>query len=251
MGTVLPKVAAASPLQRQKAGGLPVVPLPSGPVHVGKGSPYARIGLWRNPFGELTRGERAELAVIDVARCLEKLSHSRSALQILGPCGRGKTTHLLAIELAVSGCGYVYFPEDGSQPPLPRGRPLLVDEAQRLGWRRRWQLLRVTGPLVLGTHVDMSGLLQRGGFDVSTIDVSIPKTPAELQRIFNFRIEASRLDARCTLVGDRRPHTLCLTLDDVVDLHQQFGSNIRRMEHHLYDVFQHLAEKGNSWPPAK
>lgn len=201
------------------------------------------MGLLRNPFGELTRVERAELALIDVEACLERLAHDRSALQIIGPCGHGKTTHLLAIERAVAGCGYVYFPEDGAQPPLPCGRPLLVDEAQRLGWRRRRQLLRSSGPLVLGTHVDMSVALGRAGFEVFTIDVAIPKSPAELQRIFNRRIEASRLASGLGVTGDAQPHPLCLTLDDVVALQQQFGSNIRRIEHYLYEVFQRWVEK--------
>lgn len=206
-------------------------------------SPWARIGLLRNPFGELTRAERAELALIDVEACLERLAHDRSALQIIGPCGHGKTTHLLAIERAVDRCGYVYFPEDGAQPPLPCDRPLLVDEAQRLGWRRRRQLLRSSGPLVLGTHVDMSRELRRAGFEVFTIDVAIPKSPAALQRIFNRRIEASRLAGGLAVAGEVQPHPLCLTLDDVVALQQQFGSNIRRIEHYLYEVFQRLAEK--------
>jgi hypothetical protein len=45
------------------------------------------------------------------------------------------------------------------------------------------------------------------------------------------------------VAGDAQPQPLCLTLDDVVALQQQFGSNIRRIEHYLYEVFQRLAEK--------
>lgn len=248
MGTLPPKVADASLaklfaklLERSDAGA----------VSVASGSPYARLGLWRNPFGELSRAERAELALIDVEACLAKLATPHSALQILGPCGHGKTTHLLAIERAAAGCGYVYFPEDGAQPPLPCGRPLLVDEAQRLGWRRRRQLLCGSGPLVLGTHVDMSSALGRAGFEVFTIDVSIPQTPAQLQRMLNRRIEVSRLQSNCARAGEASAHPLCLTLDDAVALQQQLGSNIRRIEHHLYEVFQRLAEKGELWRPAK
>jgi hypothetical protein len=146
----------------------------------------------------------------------------------------------------------VYFPEDGAQPRLPPGRPLLIDEAQRLGWRRRWQMLHVRGPLVLGTHVDLSRCLERAGFNVMTLDVSIPKSPAQLQRILNARIEASR-SASDTISDDggNSLHPLSLTRTEVVALQQQFGSNIRRIEHHLYEVFQRLAEKEEPWLPAR
>jgi len=60
-------------------------------------SPYLRWNLLRNPFGELTRQERAELAVVDVAIYLAELQAGRTALHFLGDQGRGKSTHLLAI----------------------------------------------------------------------------------------------------------------------------------------------------------
>ena len=148
------------------------------------GSPYARLQLFRNPFGELTRVERADLAIVDVDESLEWLQDTRSAPQIIGPCGHGKTTHLLAIERRMlERCmimpwmaerAYVYCPEDGQQPTLPSARPLLVDEAQRLGWRRRGALLRGGGPLVVSTHVDLSRKLIRAGFRLRTLDLTVP-----------------------------------------------------------------------------
>ncbi len=93
-------------------------------------SPFARLQLFRNPFGELTVAERAELAVIDTERYLQWLTHSpRAALQVIGPCGHGKSTHLRALQAAwfarqpsaASGelPALVYFPEEGDQPALP------------------------------------------------------------------------------------------------------------------------------------
>ena len=210
-------------------------------------SPFARLQLFRNPFGELTRAERAELALIDVTACLSWLTHERAALQIIGPCGHGKTTHLLAIECRLPRSAYVYFPEDGAQPPLPAIRPLLVDEAQRLGWRRRRELLRETGPLVISTHVDLAPKLRRAGFDVHTLDLAVPKRAVQLQSILNSRIAASRVASDPP--GTAALESLYLTLDQVVALQQRFGSNIRLIEHHLYEAFQRFVEKGEPWLP--
>lgn len=248
-------------------------------------SPYARYHLFRNPFGELARHERAELAVIDLQDCLDWLvkpvldgtpisddaiAHRcpthRRMLQIIGPCGHGKSTHLLAIENALAKLQpvqYVYFPEDGAQPPLPHVRPLLVDEAQRMNRTRLRTLLRGDGPLALGTHCDMELRFRRAGFAVKTINLDQPITPQRLQSMLNARVLASRMQPSVTIArrhsancaGSGRTiscvdfHPLCLTLEQVVALQQRFGSNIRLIEHHLYEAFQLFAEKGEPWLP--
>lgn len=247
--------------------------------------PYARFQLFRNPFGELTDVERAQLAVIDLEGCLAHLQHPRAVLQLLGPCGHGKTTHLLAIQQAmtqfapvatgadaVRDCqaydcnNYVYFPEDGTQPYLPKARPLFVDEAQRLSRRRRRELFSLPGPLVFGTHVDLTPQLQRANFTVHTVDLSTPLDATRLQEVINRRILASRISngswspamehatdpSNCTesrLSSEDSYHPLCLTSAQVVALQCRFGSNIRRIEHYLYDAFQCFAEKGGPWLP--
>src|SRR5262249_43157873 len=107
-------------------------------INIAPQSPYRRWNLRRNPFGELTREERAELALVDVEQHLAELRQGRTALQFLGPCGHGKTTHLLALQRELDEAVYIYLPEDGPQPPIPAIRPLLLDEAQRLSsWQRR------------------------------------------------------------------------------------------------------------------
>ncbi|MGN6135771.1 MAG: hypothetical protein ACTHOU_14885 [Aureliella sp.] len=211
-------------------------------------SPFASLRLYRNPFGELTRAERAELAQIDLGDCLSRLTHERSVLQIIGPCGHGKTTHLLAIERALPQSAYVYFPEDGFQPPLPKTRPLLVDEAQRLGWRRRRELLAGPGPLVISTHVDLERKLRRAGFEVWTLDLARPKSPSQILKILNARIAASGVQTETGKAAP--PESLFLKIEQVVALQQRFGSNIRLIEHHLYEAFQRTAGKGEPWLPA-
>lgn len=215
-------------------------------------SPFARLRLYRNPFGELTRAERAELAMIQIDECIHWLENERAALQVIGPCGHGKTTHLLAIERALPASAYVYFPEDGTQPPLPATRPLLVDEAQRVGWRRKRQLLAGPGPLVIGTHVDLAPSLRRAGFLVQTLDLAKPQRPAQLQGILNARIAASSVESNSAgdVAATTFPDALYLQLEQVVALQERFGSNIRLIEHHLYEAFQRFAEKGEPWLPA-
>lgn len=211
--------------------------------------------MYRNPFGELTRHERADLALIDVEFCLAHLENPQFVLQIIGPCGHGKTTHLIAIERALQvrnrPSDYIYFPEDGTQPPLPKARPLLVDEAQRVGWWRMRQLLARSGPLVLATHVDLTERCVQAGFTVQTLDLSVARSPEQLRAILNHRIESSRTPLTLQeLQQGRGEHPLCFSIDQVVELQCRFGSNIRTIEHHLYKVFQRTAERGEPWQPA-
>ncbi len=219
-------------------------------VH-GSYSPYAVCHLARNPFGEMTRAERAGLAQIDLERCLSAIQTERSALQIIGPCGHGKTTHLLGLQAALPDSSYVYFPEEGTQPPWPKGRPLLVDEAQRVGWWRWWQLLRRPGPLVLATHVDVSARLERAGYTVQTLDLSGLIAPELLCTILNARIEYCRLH---NLTGSHshetmdhvERHPLLLTVAQAKRLQNRFGADVRAMEEYLYTLIQSLSRTADS-----
>lgn len=204
-------------------------------------SPYARLNLRRNPFGELTRDERAELAVVDVDFLLTELAQGRTALQFLGPCGRGKTTHLLALGRALPGVIYVYLPEDGPQPRIPPTRPLLLDEAQRLGrWQRRW-VFGQTGPLVLGSHEDHSEELTRAGYRVVTEHVAHAVHAGRLRQLLNRRIEASRAGpGPLPWIDETR----------AAELHGRFGADIRQIERVLYDEFQWRIQENAPWPNA-
>lgn len=208
-------------------------------------SPYAYLGLWRNPFGELTPHERAELAVVDTARWEALLSDPRCVIQFVGDCGFGKTTTLLALQSRLAGSQRVYFPEFGPRPALPRSRPLLVDEAQRMGWLRTQRLLRGDGPLVLATHVDLASRFEAAGFRVITESVECQKSPAIVADILNRRIDASRvqgcvpsypqpvapLDERCA--------------QRILD---RWGHNLRHVESHLYEELQVCVREKLPWP---
>ncbi len=206
-------------------------------------SPYYRWNLRRNPFGELTRQERAELAVVEqLDRYVAIVQSPKAALQFVGDCGFGKTSHLLALLREIPTASYVYFPEDGPRPSLPRSDLLLIDEAQRMGFWRFFRMIRSSSPIVLGTHVDFTRLLSFAGFKVTTIDVCQEKTPAQLAEILNRRIRASQLSSRESRVRINEAFASHLL--------SQFGSNVRAIESHLYTQFHMSVMKGLVWPPA-
>jgi len=206
-------------------------------------SPYSIYNLRRNPFGELTRAERADLAVVEELDVwVQALTDERTAIQFVGDCGFGKTTHLLAIEKQLASANYVYYPETGPRPALPRERPVLVDEADRMGWRQHIRLLRGGGPIVIGTHVDYSWRLRLAGFQVLNVYVEFRKEPSLLAKVLNRRIESSRL-----FEGLPVPE---VDEDFAEQLLHRFGSNLRRIEQFLYERFQLSISEQTPWPPA-
>lgn len=191
--------------------------------------PFARFNLYRNPFGELTREERIELALVDVSAIRNWLSGPRRAVQLVGDCGRGKTTRMLKVSQQFPDSVYVYLPEDEPCPPIPVGSPLLIDEAQRLPRKVRGDVFRSGLPLLLGTHCDLSRALGRHGYEVSTNSIGQENSAALVHQIMNRRIEASRLS--CGAVP-------ALSLCDAEWLVAKFGSDVRAMEGYLYEKMQ-------------
>jgi hypothetical protein len=219
-------------------------------------SPYHYLNLWRNPFGEMTREERTDLAIVDLEDWVSFLTNDRSVLQFIGPCGHGKTTHLLAIERVLIQMGqasliakspfqtmpkFIYFPEDGPKPMVDAHRPMIIDEAQRMSWRQARSVFRRGGPLVLSTHVDLAKQMIRAGLNVRTVDVTAAASASHLARILNRRIHASRLSDEAFPI---------ITETDAVRLQHQFGGDIRAIEHYLYAQFQRCASEQTAWPPA-
>lgn len=195
--------------------------------------PWGWCHLYRNPFGELTRSERAELAVVDADDWCDWLAGSRRALQFIGPSGNGKTTRLLALTLRFPRASYTYIPECEPCPALPSGYPLLVDEAQRLPRDARLALAQSGLPLVLGTHRNLARPLQRLGYAVLTVRIGKQNSPELLREIANRRIFSSRLSP--SINNLRIPS---LSLSDACKLTRRFGSNFRKAESYLYDQFQ-------------
>ncbi len=191
--------------------------------------PWAHRNLRRNPFGELSREERAEVAVVDVGSLARCLQPPRSAVQLIGDCGRGKTTRMLVLAREFPAASYVYLPEDGPCPAIAEGKPILIDEAQRLP-RAAWREVFGTGlPLVLATHRDMSRRLRRFGYTVHTDRIGAGNTPELICQLLNRRINASRLQEGPLPV---------VSLDDARRLVQRFGSDVRAIESYLYERVQ-------------
>ncbi|QEF96296.1 hypothetical protein Mal15_03230 [Stieleria maiorica] len=204
-------------------------------------SRWPGANLFRNPFGELTRSERAELAVVSVDAIVAAIGHRsdadgqitfqpRHAYQLIGDCGRGKTTRMLAIGKRFPSASYVYLPEDQPCPSIPTGEPLLIDEAQRLPGRVRRKVLASGVTLVLATHNDLSGALHRAGYTVTTEKIGLSLSVTQLTEILNRRIMASRRDPHRPVprIGE----------DDVAELIRRFGTDVRSIESYLYDIVQ-------------
>lgn len=195
--------------------------------------PFAHLNLRRNPFGELTREERTQLAVVEIQEALEHLTRPRASVQIVGEKGYGKTTHLLAIAGHFPDCSYVHIPE-GQRCVIPAsGDPLLIDEAQRLTLPQRWHLLRSGRRLILGTHEDFAKALSRARRPVLTLAADRFTDAARVHRILNARIQSVRRDPG---------PTPSITEATASRLFAQFGSDLRSIEHSLYYVFQQLRD---------
>lgn len=201
-------------------------------------NPYRRLNLTRNPFGELTRLERAELSVCSLEPWLALLQGpdaSQQVIQFVGDCGRGKSTHLLTIEQRLPKARYLYLPIDAPLPPIASHRPMLIDEAQRLSKRARRKIFAEGGPLVLGTHENLADEIVAAGLQVTTVHVAELLTVPRLQEMLHARIEASRLG----------PGTIpCISLARCQRLIDTFGDDVRSMEHHLYAIFLKIAVHG-------
>ncbi len=194
--------------------------------------PYAHLNLRRNPFGELSLNEWAELAIVDIENVLPKLQKRRFVLQFMGEKGYGKTTHLLAIRSRCPNAAYTHIPE-GQRARILRGTPILVDEAQRLTFWQRLSTFRSPIPLVLGTHRDFTDELIRAGRKVETIHVDAATTADRLHKIVNARVEEFRRGAGA--VPSVSPETAATLL-------LKFGPDIRGAMHELYTTFQTLRD---------
>jgi len=204
------------------------------PRIVGLSLPYEHLNLRHNPFGEMEPGRRADLAVVDVDEIVSQLRSPRFAVQFLGDRGRGKTTHLLAIRAAFARAPYMHIAEGQpvrTLPQAPAGVPIFLDELQRLSNRFRRKLLAADNPLVLGTHKDFRRALVRAGYEVRTVRPAELLSAARIKSIFERRIEHARRSPGAVPV---------IRGDTVADLLSRYGSNVRGMEHEMYERFQEL-----------
>lgn len=197
--------------------------------------PFAHLNLRRNPFGEMSSEERTQLAIVDLDNVMHHLKQAtesrRPVVQLVGEKGFGKTTHLLAIAAMFPRSVYIHIPE-GEHGRIPNdGEPLLVDEAQRLTFWQRTHLFRSDRTLILGTHRDFTRQLRRAGRRVLTLAADRHTNAEHVSVILNARILAvRRMDGPTPRITAATAHRLF----------HQFGSDIRSIQHSLYEVFQQL-----------
>lgn len=168
--------------------------------------PYAHLKLRRNPFGEPPQEDLTELLVtphLDEANMLLRTSQTeRVTIQLLGECGRGKSTSMRFLQAQHPETLWLYFSDLEPHPPIPwraASRPetiLFVDESQRLSWSARQRLFMSPCQLVLGTHRDHTGELMATwrGRSMHTIKVGGRLTPTQLREILEKRIMWAMLD---------------------------------------------------------
>ena len=196
--------------------------------------PFAHLNLRRNPFGELTRTEQAQLAVTDIEAFVPQLKQRRFVLQVMGEQGRGKTTHLLALRRHFPDAPYVYLAEDEPPPPVPPAPLLFLDETQRFSRAQRRALFKRNASFVMATHEDHSGEFEAAGLKHHHIYLK-GLSQERLAEILARRLEAARRGAGAI------PH---FEPDTVTELLARFGDDVRAVDAYLYEVFQVLEGVG-------
>jgi len=190
---------------------------------------FARLNLTRNPFGELPLGCRPGVTVGDFEEPLRGLEAPRATLLFTGEAGRGKTTSLLRLRADRPG-PYVYFPEDGPLPPIPRAPLIYLDELQRLGWWARRRLFATDARLVIASHADHRAEVRRAARPLWSRHVT-GLSLERLEAIVKARVEASRR------VAGPLPEVPRLRLEALLSCYRD---DLRSIEAALYDEFQRM-----------
>lgn len=126
---------------------------------------------------------------------------------------------------------YVHLPEGQSIAIPEHGEPLLIDEAQRMTMLQRWQTFRSDRRLILGTHSDFESALRRAGRPIVTIAANQFTNDLRVHTLLNRRIQSARRETG---------PIPSITISTASKLFAQFGSDIRSIEHSMYDTFQQL-----------
>lgn len=190
--------------------------------------PYEHLNLRFNPFGEPTYDEWAQLAVVDAAPI-----QRGEIRQVLGRCGRGKTTYLLALRRRHPESRYVRVdppPEKPQRLPPPRETPLLLlDEAQALKERVLKRALRRYETVVFTSHVDYTSLSPRPLETLRLAGLSQEKLALVIER----RLQWARRGP------GRIPQITKSTMDTLL---RRWGDDLRAILDALYDAVQDLEE---------
>lgn len=196
---------------------------------------FSHLNLRRNPFGEVPADERGKLAVVDVERFAARLAEPGFAVQFVGECGRGKSTHLRALREHFPQAPFVRVAERPRGFRMPKAPVVFVDEAQFLSRRQRRRAFRDDASYAVGSHEDLGRVFERAGLGWETVAVGGADT-ARVARIVERRIEWAR----------RGPGPVPRLAEAAVEaLVARHGDDVRAIEDHLYEVFQQLEEVGD------
>lgn len=204
---------------------------------------FAPLGLRWNPFGSVQEGELASLSVSDVplVPILERLSRppkeGRYAVEFLGPCGHGKSTHLELIHAHFRSMPFTMLRPEEKNPPVPRARIVFLDESQLLSRWQRWHLFRRPAHFVLGTHESHVAELEARGIDVFHHEVGRLDSDAFWSRVIT--LVERRLRWASRRGHDSPPQVPVHILKDIIDRH---GQHLRGIQDELYDHYQDLAD---------
>ncbi|HHV22086.1 MAG TPA: hypothetical protein GXZ30_11230 [Propionibacterium sp.] len=158
-------------------------------------SGYAALGLARNPFiAESEPGVEPDLWIARAGVPPPPQPGQRTLLQLIGPKGAGKTSHLLRWRAQAPG-PYHYVPPSRGRWRFPPVAPLVYwDEVDRMGLR--WVALAYAAlrrsTVVAGTHEDLTPIARACGLRVVTYDFPA-LTPAVLQEWAALRIAEAAL----------------------------------------------------------
>ena len=187
-------------------------------------SAFDRVNLSHNPFGELSTEQWVASALVDVEAYRVLLEQPGTALQFLGRCGRGKTTHLRAVCAATPRASWV---RARVEPPI-RAEIRVVDEFDSVWPWTRWQHVRGARSVAVATHRDQTTELRLYGFRVHTVEV----TQTDLERL-------QQIVQRRILVARRGPGSVpSIPRSHLAALHREHGDDIRAIMHALYGWFQ-------------
>lgn len=194
--------------------------------------PYAHLNLTRNPFGELSAQERGRLAIADIERFIDPLKTVGFVLQIMGEQGRGKSTHLHALRQHFPTAPYLYYPEDGPKPKVPKAKLLFLDETQRFTKKERLRILKQKASFVIATHQDHREEFKQLKLEHVSITLN-SLSVTTLASILEKRLEASRRAAGPLPYFEQ---------DALEQLIKRFDDDLRSIFEYLYDIFQSLEE---------
>lgn len=185
----------------------------------GSSDPYRTAGLARNPFVADPPEALSDEVWIDRG-VPPPLPNGRRFVQLLGPQGAGKTSHLLRFRSAAPG-PYFHVPPGLGRLRLPPVAPIAYwDEADRipgpvLAWALR-QAARWSATIVAGTHRDLTSAAARSGLAVETHRLG----PLDVRSVSAFA-------ARRIAAAACGPVSIELDPDDAAEIARAAGASLR------------------------